>query len=416
MRSSIKMKIKTSKIFYVVLCFIFLSACKTFTENTISGGNQSSSNNPTKDPIGGMPAPKNPENSDPTPASLAVNPASFIFTNTMLGSTSLAQSFVFSNSGQVAASGCTAAALGGNNPAEFAMGASSCSATLAAGGSCTVMVAAKPLSTTILKKTASLNLSCNSGNLSQSVAMSYTASAVSTNDCPSQVLANTYYISAAGNDNNAGTCAAPWQSISKLNSFMAGSNVIDSILFKRSETFVGSILIGKSGTNSKPIVIGAYGSGVKPVITGFANVSGWTEVNTLGISTPGTKIWQSNNAVSTSSELNMILINGVNTPYGRVPRTGYWTASSAAGTSITDGSHLNASTTNWKDANVVMRTAAWHLDRSVISSASGSTINFPKPDYAPQANWGYSYKIIQQHLRKLQLNKTTGHILQVPKK
>ncbi len=213
--------------------------------------------------------------------------------------------------------------------------------------------------------------------------------------CATFAHAATYYVSSSGgSDSNAGTSsAAPWQTLSKVNAttFAAG----DSILFKAGDTFTGTIIPKSAGTLASKITYGSYGSGAKPVISGWGTpITAWTEVNTSGTPTSGTKLWQSTNAASTLADVNIISIGGVNTPYGRLPKTGYWTIGSATNTSITDGSHLNASAVNLTGANVAIRTAAWHLDRTTVTSASGSTINFAQPDYAPTAGWGY---FVQNH-------------------
>src|ERR687890_1918664 len=73
--------------------------------------------------------------------------------------------------------------------------------------------------------------------------------------------AATYYISASGNDANAGTSiATPWRSIARVNSstFKPG----DKILFEGGQTFQGGIWLGKAtqGTAAQPIVVGSYGT------------------------------------------------------------------------------------------------------------------------------------------------------------
>ena len=75
------------------------------------------------------------------------------------------------------------------------------------------------------------------------------------------MMSATYYVSATGNDANAGTSASsPWKTIAKADThhFVAG----DQLLFQGGQTFSGNLkLSGESGTASDPIVIGSYGSG-----------------------------------------------------------------------------------------------------------------------------------------------------------
>jgi hypothetical protein len=71
--------------------------------------------------------------------------------------------------------------------------------------------------------------------------------------------AATYYISPTGNNNNAGTLAAPWQTIAKANgnSFVAG----DIVLFEGGQTFTGTLTPARNGTSTNRITFGSYGTG-----------------------------------------------------------------------------------------------------------------------------------------------------------
>src|SRR5439155_24206044 len=87
----------------------------------------------------------------------------------------------------------------------------------------------------------------------------------------------------------------------------------DVILFKRGETFYGSIVVNKSGTSSLPITIGAYGSGSRPIITSFVTLSGWKANSSYS----GVYDCAANSALG--SQLNMVLVNGVEQGMGRYP-------------------------------------------------------------------------------------------------
>ena len=139
--------------------------------------------------------------------------------------------------------------------------------------------------------------------------------------------ATNYYISSAsGNDANAGTSpGSAWQSLAKLNSTFSQFIPGDSILFKRGDTFYGNISISRGGTSGSPITLGAYGTGSNPVITGLTLVNAWTNI--------GNNIWESTNAVSTLPAVNMVVVNGMNTPMGRYPNAGYLTYQGFTGTS-----------------------------------------------------------------------------------
>jgi hypothetical protein len=81
-------------------------------------------------------------------------------------------------------------------------------------------------------------------------------------DQPSAAASPTYYVSLAGDDDNAGTSPqTAWRSIDKLNrrSFAPGSR----ILFAGGQTFIGGLRFDRDdvGTPARPIVIGSYGEG-----------------------------------------------------------------------------------------------------------------------------------------------------------
>src|ERR1035437_551322 len=206
--------------------------------------------------------------------------------------------------------------------------------------------------------------------------------------------ATNYYFSVTGNDANNGTSTStPWQTVSKFNSVSGYTqkNPGDSLLFKRGDTFYGSLRIGSSGSSGSPIVIGAYGTGSKPVITGFTTVSAWTNL--------GSNIWESTAAVSTLATCNMVTINGVNTPMGRYPNTGWITYQSASGnTSITSSSLTG--TPNWTGAQAVIRKDNnWIIDPVTITSKSGGTLNYSNSSsYAGGAGNGF---FIQNDVRTL---------------
>jgi predicted outer membrane repeat protein len=203
-------------------------------------------------------------------------------------------------------------------------------------------------------------------------------------------FATTYYISNSGSTSNNGTSTSTSWPFSKVNSttFSPG----DNILFNRGETFYGSITVSNSGTAGNPITFGAYGTGAKPIITGFTSVTAWTNL--------GGNIWESTNAISTFSTLNMVVVNGVNTPMGRIPNTGFYTYQTHnANVSITSSSLTG--TPNWAGAQAVIKKEAWLFHRAIITSQSGGTINYTdefSDSYSPRNGWGF---FIQNDIRTL---------------
>ena len=189
-------------------------------------------------------------------------------------------------------------------------------------------------------------------------------------------FAATYYISNAGNDSNSGlSISMPWKTLGKVNAstFVPG----DQILFKRGDTFYGSLTIGHSGTSGSRIVYGPYGTGANPIITGFTAVTSWTNL--------GSNIWESTSAVSTLSELNMVVINGINTGMGRTPNIGYYYYQSFVGSTSITSNNLNG-TPNWTGAEVAFNNTPYTLKRSTITSQSGGTLNFSTVGYIQKAN------------------------------
>jgi hypothetical protein len=205
--------------------------------------------------------------------------------------------------------------------------------------------------------------------------------------------ATTYYFSASGNDAASGTSiSTPWKTLSKFNSVFASKSPGDNFLFKRGEVFYGNMIISRSGTAGNPITIGAYGTGSNPVITGFTTVSAWTNL--------GSNIWESTNGISALAATNMVVINGVNTPMGRYPNTGYLTYQSFSGSTSITSSSLTGSP-NWTGAEAVIRKQRWIIDRNLITAQSGSTLTYkPSSTYNGQANYGF---FIQNDSRTLDL-------------
>src|SRR4051812_18601665 len=206
---------------------------------------------------------------------------------------------------------------------------------------------------------------------------------------PEQAAATNYYFSSTDGDDSrtsaqAQNSSTPWRTIDKLNSFFSSLQPGDVVLFKRADVFYGSISIKKSGSSGSPIMFDAYGSGAKPIITGFTDVTSWSNI--------GGNLWMSSNSVSTLSSLNIVAINGSFAPIGKWPTNGYSSLTqSGVGTSI---SHTSL-TSNWNGGTVVIRKNHWIIDKSTITSQSGTTINFSNPtSYTASSGWGW---FIQNH-------------------
>ncbi len=196
---------------------------------------------------------------------------------------------------------------------------------------------------------------------------------------------NNYYFSTSIGDDSrtsiqAQNPATPWQTINKLNTIFSSLLPGDSVLFRRNEEFYGTIIINKSGLVGNPIVISAYETGNSPIITGFQTINNWTN--------EGNGIYSK--AITCQSTPNVVIVDGINTPIGRYPNTGYLTIDShVSNTSITDAV-LNSSITNWTNAEVVIRKNHWILDRNTITNHTGSTLTYNSgSEYSPVDGFGY---------------------------
>jgi len=105
---------------------------------------------------------------------LSVTPTSIAFPTTVVGATSAAQVVTLKNTGSATATFSTTTFIGAD-PTSFTETATTCGATLAAGASCTVSVAFKPLSA--IAETASLSVSDNAAGSPQTVALTGTGAA-----------------------------------------------------------------------------------------------------------------------------------------------------------------------------------------------------------------------------------------------
>lgn len=192
--------------------------------------------------------------------------------------------------------------------------------------------------------------------------------------------ATTYYVSNSGSDVASGTSqVTAWQSVSKINSLQSSFVAGDSILFQSGNTWNERLVITSSGTQSNPIYVGSYGSGTPPLITGFQSLTGFTNVGNIWTGT----------ATNASNSLNLILINGNTASLARYPNTGYLTFTSVSGDSSITGTLTG--TPSYVGKQIVVRTASWVLDRSIVTAQVGGKLTmFPKLTYTP-GNGGNGY-------------------------
>lgn len=189
-----------------------------------------------------------------------------------------------------------------------------------------------------------------------------------------------YYIKDGGSDAAAGTSdGTAWGTITKVNSEWAAGTFAagDSILFKRGNTFYGTITVAESGTSGSPIVIGAYGSGDKPIVSGFETITGW------GLYSGSIE----SKEISVQSSPEICIVDGLNIPRGRFPKTEWAIADVVTTGSITDN-ELPLSP-DYDGAEAVVRTMAWVIERRPNITHSSHTISFTAPYYPLKQYWGY---------------------------
>jgi parallel beta-helix repeat protein len=205
------------------------------------------------------------------------------------------------------------------------------------------------------------------------------------------ISATDYYVSATGDDGADGRSeSTPWKSITKVNSFFAGLFPGDRILFNRGNSFYGTLIISRSGFKDYPITLGAYGIGVDPIIDGLTTISSWIQ-ESKGIYSA---------FVTCQSNPNIVTVDGVNTPMGRYPNTGYLTYESHSGTSSITDNQLPISP-NWTGAEIVIRKNAWVLDRNLITNHDKNVLSYTALGYPFSIiTDGYGY-FIQNDIKTL---------------
>lgn len=139
-------------------------------------------------------------------------------------------------------------------------------------------------------------------------------------------VGQTFYVDcAAGNDAAAGTMAAPWRTLNKVNSvtFTAGT----TINLRRGTTCAGTLTPKGSGTATSPIRVNAYGTGALPKIVAkearaavtLRNVQGWelrnldiTDTGDAGPTRAGIYVEASDFGVATHFVIDSVVVHDVN--------------------------------------------------------------------------------------------------------
>ena len=141
-----------------------------------------------------------------------------------------------------------------------------------------------------------------------------------------QSQATNYYVSASGNNSNAGTSpGSAWQTVAKVVSSLGSINSGDSVLFNRGDVFpvTASILMTKIG-----IKFGAYGTGVKPKLSALVTVTSWELVSTGLYRAP----------LTAPNDLRYVQIDGAPVEWARTPNKNLDTFSYYYSTAYSNGS------------------------------------------------------------------------------
>lgn len=186
--------------------------------------------------------------------------------------------------------------------------------------------------------------------------------------CTISGKATNHYVSAAGNDQAAGSIGAPWKTIAKVNS----SNITagDSVFFRRGDTFTGLLEPAGSG-----IVFSDYGSGAAPVISAGATVTGWVAV--------GGGIFEA----PLASEPTVVVVDGRQYAPARFPNSGWLTIDATNGNNITSGGL--AGQTGLAGAKVIIRKNRFIIEKELITGQTGSTITFNPVVYGANQGFGF---------------------------
>lgn len=133
--------------------------------------------------------------------------------------------------------------------------------------------------------------------------------------CAAPATASTYYVSAAGDDAAAGTAAAPWRTLSRINALTLRPG--DSVLLRGGDTFAGGLFFdgNDAGTPASPVVLTSYGTGRATIASGTA--AGIYVYNAAGYRISNLKVAGSGGAASGVTFFTD-LSGGVKLPYVRI--------------------------------------------------------------------------------------------------
>lgn len=183
-----------------------------------------------------------------------------------------------------------------------------------------------------------------------------------------QCSAANYYVSSAGNDQASGSLAAPWKTLTKVNSVQLVAG--DSVFFRKGDTFTGTLAPTGSG-----VVFSAYGSGTNPVISAGTTVTGWVAIGGGLFEAP------------LISEPAVVVVSGKQYAPGRFPNAGWLTIDATNGNNITSSGISGQ--TGLTGAKVVIRKNRFIIEKELITGQTGNTIAFNPVVYGANQGFGF---------------------------
>lgn len=197
-----------------------------------------------------------------------------------------------------------------------------------------------------------------------------------------QAYCKNYYFSPSGNDNNAGTQAAPFASIPKFNSI--GFVLGDTAFFQANGVWQGQLIL------KNQVKIFSYGFGKMPIITGLQQVTSWTN--------QGNGLWTSI-LPSGLGSLNIVTIDGNFQAMGKFPKgnQGYFSISAVGTNSLSSNSISGLP--SFVGGEICWRPYHWVLWRGTVTAQTSTTVSYsPFPStsggnpYPGQVGYGFFFQ------------------------
>jgi parallel beta-helix repeat protein len=219
-----------------------------------------------------------------------------------------------------------------------------------------------------------------------------------------------YYLSASGNDSNNGkSIATPWKTLTNLNAatLVAG----DVVYFEKGSVFNGFLNVKNNGVSGNPILFTTYGTGNKPIIRSSTSVNSWTLYNGA--------IWKTTLSAVLGKRIPSLFVNTIAQQIGREPNFnpsdgGFRVIKSHTtdNLSISESTSLPYPADSFKGGEVTIRTLNDLIKSEIITSHSGSTVNFSianatlTSENVIRDNYGYFF---QNHINALDQEGEWAH-------